>query len=209
MISRFNLEECRLLGYKTPVRTSQETHYVTATEPTRLMLCKIWGFHGGNYEERRPLGYYYYYYLIRYSDVIYFRYKLYSVYNFMCKQLLGHRVEERLYLRAREHKKVEYCSSRRWLTTLWRNTVRPSLLHKSGVSHWTHWTARGCHQRTGRLSGHCPDDCQWRFPAGKMSLSSVSLRICEMTDCSMNCLVNNQTFLKYLLKIQNSFKATL
>jgi hypothetical protein len=24
-------EECRLLGYKNPVRTSQETHYVSAT----------------------------------------------------------------------------------------------------------------------------------------------------------------------------------
>jgi hypothetical protein len=44
-------EECRLLGYKTPVRTSQETHYISATEPSRLMLCKIWDFHGGDYED--------------------------------------------------------------------------------------------------------------------------------------------------------------
>jgi hypothetical protein len=44
-------EECRLLGYKNPVHTSQETHYVSATEPSRSMLCKIWGFHGGDYEE--------------------------------------------------------------------------------------------------------------------------------------------------------------
>jgi hypothetical protein len=43
-------EEC-LLGYKNPVRTSQETHYVSTTEHSRLMLCKIWGFHGGDYEE--------------------------------------------------------------------------------------------------------------------------------------------------------------
>jgi hypothetical protein len=50
-------EECRLLGYKTPVRTSQETHNVSATELSRLMLCKIWGFHGGVYEECRLLGY--------------------------------------------------------------------------------------------------------------------------------------------------------
>jgi hypothetical protein len=50
-------EECRLLGYKNPVRTSQETHYVSATEPSRLMLCKIWGFHGRDYEECRLLGY--------------------------------------------------------------------------------------------------------------------------------------------------------
>jgi hypothetical protein len=34
-------EECRLLGYKDPVRTSQETHYVSATEPSQLMLCKM------------------------------------------------------------------------------------------------------------------------------------------------------------------------
>jgi hypothetical protein len=34
-------EECRLLGYKNTVRTSQETHYVSATEAGRLMLCNI------------------------------------------------------------------------------------------------------------------------------------------------------------------------
>jgi hypothetical protein len=50
-------EECRLLGYKNPVRTSQETRYLTATESSRLMLSKIWGFHGGDYEECRLLGY--------------------------------------------------------------------------------------------------------------------------------------------------------
>jgi hypothetical protein len=44
-------EECRLLGYTNPVHTSQETHYVSATEPSQLMLCKIWGFHSGDYEE--------------------------------------------------------------------------------------------------------------------------------------------------------------
>jgi hypothetical protein len=36
-----NYEECRFLGYKNPVRTSQETHYVSTTDPSRLMLCKI------------------------------------------------------------------------------------------------------------------------------------------------------------------------
>jgi hypothetical protein len=50
-------KDCRLLGYKNPVRTSQETHYVSATESSRLMRCKILGFHGGNYEECRLLGY--------------------------------------------------------------------------------------------------------------------------------------------------------
>jgi hypothetical protein len=50
-------EEWRLLGYKNPVRTSQETHYVSATEYSRLMLCKIWGFDGGDYEECHLLGY--------------------------------------------------------------------------------------------------------------------------------------------------------
>jgi hypothetical protein len=34
-------EEWRLLGYKNPVRTSQDIHYVSTTEPSRLMLCKI------------------------------------------------------------------------------------------------------------------------------------------------------------------------
>jgi hypothetical protein len=29
-------EECRPLGYKRPVRTSQETHYISATEAIRL-----------------------------------------------------------------------------------------------------------------------------------------------------------------------------
>jgi hypothetical protein len=28
-------------GYKNPVRTSQETHYVSVTESSQLMLCKI------------------------------------------------------------------------------------------------------------------------------------------------------------------------
>jgi hypothetical protein len=51
-------EECRLLGYKNPVRTSQETRYVSATESSRLMLRKIWGFHGSDYEECRLLGCY-------------------------------------------------------------------------------------------------------------------------------------------------------
>jgi hypothetical protein len=34
-------EECRLLGYKNPVRTSQGTHYVSATEFSQLVLCKV------------------------------------------------------------------------------------------------------------------------------------------------------------------------
>jgi hypothetical protein len=39
-VRRQKVEECRLLGYKTPFRTSQETHYISATESSRLMLCK-------------------------------------------------------------------------------------------------------------------------------------------------------------------------
>jgi hypothetical protein len=39
-----NPEECRLLRYKIPVRTSQETHYFSATESSQLMLCKIEAF---------------------------------------------------------------------------------------------------------------------------------------------------------------------
>jgi hypothetical protein len=50
-------EECRLLGYKNPVHTSQETHYVSATEPSPLMLWEIWGFHGDDCEECRLLAY--------------------------------------------------------------------------------------------------------------------------------------------------------
>jgi hypothetical protein len=50
-------EECRLLGYKDPVCTSQETHYLSATESSQLMLCKIWGFHCSDYVECRLLGY--------------------------------------------------------------------------------------------------------------------------------------------------------
>jgi hypothetical protein len=40
-----------------PVRTSQEKHYVSTTESIRLMLCKIWDLHGGDYEECGLLGY--------------------------------------------------------------------------------------------------------------------------------------------------------
>jgi hypothetical protein len=45
-------EECRLLGYKTPVRTSQETYYFSVRE-RELMLYKIGGFHGDEYGECR------------------------------------------------------------------------------------------------------------------------------------------------------------
>jgi hypothetical protein len=48
-------EECCLLEYKNPVRTSQETHYISATEYTRLMLYKKWYFHGRKYEDCRLL----------------------------------------------------------------------------------------------------------------------------------------------------------
>jgi hypothetical protein len=37
-------EECRLLGYKNPVRASQETHDFSAAQPRRLMLYNILGF---------------------------------------------------------------------------------------------------------------------------------------------------------------------
>jgi hypothetical protein len=44
-------EECRLLGYKNPVRTSQETHYASVIMSSRLILCNIWDSHGGDYEK--------------------------------------------------------------------------------------------------------------------------------------------------------------
>jgi hypothetical protein len=50
-------EECRLLGHKNPVHTSQEAQYVFATEPSWLMLCKISSYHGGDYEQFSLLGY--------------------------------------------------------------------------------------------------------------------------------------------------------
>jgi hypothetical protein len=34
-------EDCHLLGYMNPVRTSQETRYVCVTEPIQLVLCKV------------------------------------------------------------------------------------------------------------------------------------------------------------------------
>jgi hypothetical protein len=34
-------EEFCFLGYKKPVRTSQEIHYTSVREPSRLKLCKI------------------------------------------------------------------------------------------------------------------------------------------------------------------------
>jgi hypothetical protein len=50
-------EKRRLLGYKNPVRTSLETNYASATEPSRLILCKILGFQVGDYEEWSLLEY--------------------------------------------------------------------------------------------------------------------------------------------------------
>jgi hypothetical protein len=49
-------EYYRLLGYKFSAHTSQDIHYISGTQPSRLMLCKILGFHGSNYEECRLLG---------------------------------------------------------------------------------------------------------------------------------------------------------
>jgi hypothetical protein len=36
-----NHEECLLLRYKYPIGTSQETHYISATELSQLMLSNI------------------------------------------------------------------------------------------------------------------------------------------------------------------------
>jgi hypothetical protein len=57
LVTSVPFEKCRLLGYKNPFRTSQGTLYVSATQHSRLMLCKIWGVHGCDYEECRFLGY--------------------------------------------------------------------------------------------------------------------------------------------------------
>jgi hypothetical protein len=37
-------------GIYNPVHIAQETHYVSATEPSQLMACKNCGFHGGDYD---------------------------------------------------------------------------------------------------------------------------------------------------------------
>jgi hypothetical protein len=50
------VKECRLLGYKNLVRTSQKTHYASVTESSQLMLCKMWGFQGGDYERMSSSG---------------------------------------------------------------------------------------------------------------------------------------------------------
>jgi hypothetical protein len=42
---------------KKTVRTSQETHYVFATELNRLIISKICDFQSDDYEECRLLGY--------------------------------------------------------------------------------------------------------------------------------------------------------
>jgi hypothetical protein len=39
-----------------PQFVPHKRHYFFATEPSRLMSCKIFGFHGGDYEEDRLLG---------------------------------------------------------------------------------------------------------------------------------------------------------
>jgi hypothetical protein len=43
--------------YQNTVCTSQETRHLSATEPSRLILCKIWVFHVTHCEKRRLLGY--------------------------------------------------------------------------------------------------------------------------------------------------------
>jgi hypothetical protein len=51
IVKCFLVEECSLLRYRNPVSTTQETHYISATELSRSMLCKIRGFYGGDYEK--------------------------------------------------------------------------------------------------------------------------------------------------------------
>jgi hypothetical protein len=49
-------EKSHLLGYRNPVHTLQETHYVSDTEPSQLIVCKILVSHGSDYEEYRLLA---------------------------------------------------------------------------------------------------------------------------------------------------------
>jgi hypothetical protein len=55
--TQLDLKNAVFWDIQNPVCTSQETHYFSATESSQLMLCKIWGFHGSDYEECRLLGY--------------------------------------------------------------------------------------------------------------------------------------------------------
>jgi hypothetical protein len=55
--NRRTLQSFAVGGYTNSVRTSQKTHYISATESSRLMLCRISGCHGSDYEECRLLGY--------------------------------------------------------------------------------------------------------------------------------------------------------
>jgi hypothetical protein len=48
----------RVTGIGELGTTPAVTHYISTTEPSRLMLCKILGFHCGDYEEWCLLGYY-------------------------------------------------------------------------------------------------------------------------------------------------------
>jgi hypothetical protein len=52
-----NYDDCRLLGYKNPVPTSQGAPYFSTTEPSQLMISKMSGFHRALYEELLLLGY--------------------------------------------------------------------------------------------------------------------------------------------------------
>jgi hypothetical protein len=56
--SRYLLLRHCIRKCENPVRTSQEAHHISATEPNRLILCKILRFHGGDYEECRLMGCY-------------------------------------------------------------------------------------------------------------------------------------------------------
>jgi hypothetical protein len=40
-------------GYENAGFSAHETHYFSAAELSRLILCRIVGFHGGDYEEDR------------------------------------------------------------------------------------------------------------------------------------------------------------
>jgi hypothetical protein len=57
VITAVTMKNAVFWDIKKTVRSSQETHYVSVTEASLLMLCRIWGFHGGGYEECRLLGY--------------------------------------------------------------------------------------------------------------------------------------------------------
>jgi hypothetical protein len=119
------------VGYKNAVRTSEKAHYFSATEPSRLMLRNIWGFHGRDYEECRLLGYKnavrtsQEIHLIKAVEILAKQFLIFKNIIFVYKSL-----SERMHLQVAI---VEVYAKYRWAPILdWWGLFTP------GDKHWTH-----------------------------------------------------------------------